>query len=86
MISGSDCPYLARETIAYRESLDLSREARTLVITTWQCTHPFHGIAVDLGEVQRDVDRRCSQCRLPHAGEAPGGDAAPSRESSTPEH
>ena len=82
MMSELDCPYLVRETIAYRESLDLSREARTLVITAWQCNHPFHGIAMDLGEAQREAERRCSQCRLPHGGEAASAEAAPSGDSS----
>jgi hypothetical protein len=69
-MSGLDCPYLVRETIAYRESLDLSREARTHVVTAWQCAHPFHGIAVDLGDARGEVERHCAACRLPHAGEA----------------
>ena len=80
-MSGLDCPYLVRETIAYRESLDLSREARTCVITAWQCAHPFHGIAVDLGEAREDVEHHCAACRLPHASEvaAHGESSAPQK-------
>ena len=72
-MSRLDCPYLVRETIAYRESLDLSREARTRVVTAWQCAHPFHGIAVDLGDEREEMERICAACRLPHAGEAAAG-------------
>ena len=85
-MSGLDCPYLVRETIAYRESLDLSREARTCVITAWQCAHPFHGIAVDLGEAREDVEHHCAACRLPRAGEqAANSEQAAPRESGTRE-
>ena len=78
-MSEVDCPHLVRETIAYRESLDLSREARTHVVTAWQCAHPFHGIAVDLGDEREEMERHCTACRLPHAGEAAvvGEPAAP---------
>ena len=72
-MNGLHCPYLVRETIAYRESLDLSREARTRVVTAWQCAHPFHGIAVDLGDEREEMERHCASCRLPHAGEAAAG-------------
>ena len=81
-MSRLDCPYLVRETIAYRESLDLSREARTRVVTAWQCAHPFHGIAVELGDVRGAVEEHCAACRLPHADQAAAnGPSAAPRES-----
>ena len=43
------CPHLVRETVTYRESLDLSRAAPTRVMVNWYCGHPFHGIRLDLG-------------------------------------
>jgi len=77
-----DCPHLVCETITYRESLDLSREARTCVITAWQCAHPFHGIAVELGDVRGAVEEHCAACRLPHADQAAAnGPSAAPRES-----
>jgi hypothetical protein len=60
-----DCPYLVRETIAYRESLDLSRAAPTTVVVTWFCEHPFHGIRLDLGNGRAAVEERCAVCSLP---------------------
>ena len=68
-----ECPYLIRETIAFRESLDLSRTAPTTVTVTWHCTHPFHGIRLELGEGQDKVRERCSDCALPHPAEAEQG-------------
>ena len=85
-MTGLDCPHLVRETIAYRESLDLSRESRTRVITAWQCVHPFHGIAVDLGDVRGEMEHHCAACRLPRAGEqAASSEQAAPRESRTRE-
>jgi hypothetical protein len=61
----SDCPYLVRETVAYRESLDLSRSAPTRVVVTWYCSHPFHGIRLDLGDARAEVEKLCAACTLP---------------------
>jgi hypothetical protein len=60
-----DCPYLVRETVTYRESLDLSRAAPTRVMVSWYCGHPFHGIRLDLGDAEAAVDERCADCALP---------------------
>ena len=65
----TDCPYLIRETIAYRESLDLSMSAPTTVTVTWHCSHPFHGIRLDLGDARAQVEERCAACSLPRAGD-----------------
>jgi hypothetical protein len=62
------CPYLARETTAFRESLDLSREAPFRVVVTWYCEHPFHGIRLELGDARAEVERHCAVCSLPRAG------------------
>ena len=59
------CPYLVRETVTYRESLDLSRAAPTRVMVNWYCGHPFHGIRLDLGDAEAEVDERCADCALP---------------------
>ncbi len=72
-MSEHECPYLLRETIAFRESLDLSRAARTTVTVMWHCSHPFHGIRLELGEGRDKVRERCSDCALPHAAEAGQG-------------
>lgn len=69
-----DCPYLIRERIAYRESLDLSRTAPTRVIVTWQCSHPFHGISLELGDAPGHVADHCSACTLPRPGETKRAD------------
>jgi hypothetical protein len=72
-MSEPECPYLIRETIAFRESLDLSRAAPTTVTVTWYCSHPFHGIRVELGEGPDEVRERCSVCALPHPAGAEQG-------------
>jgi hypothetical protein len=59
------CPHLVRETVTYRESLDLSRPAPVLVTVNWYCGHPFHGIRLDLGDAQAVVEERCAACTLP---------------------
>jgi hypothetical protein len=64
------CPHLIRETISYRESLDLSRAAPTRVTVNWFCGHPFHGIRLDLGDAPAAVEERCADCALPVPGEA----------------
>jgi hypothetical protein len=66
-----DCPYLVCETVAYRESLDLSRAARTRVSVTWYCSHPFHGIRLDLGDVRATAEEGCARCALPQPAKAP---------------
>lgn len=63
-----DCPYLLRETLTFRESLDLSKNAPMRVVVSWQCSHPFHGLRLELGEEPGEVRRRCAGCALPHAG------------------
>ena len=60
-----DCPFLVRETVAYRESLNLSRVAPTTIIVTWSCEHPFHGIRLDLGDARADMEQHCAACTLP---------------------
>jgi hypothetical protein len=59
------CPYLVRETTAYRESLDLSTASPTTVIVNSFCAHPFHGIRLDLGDAQAVVEEHCAACTLP---------------------
>jgi hypothetical protein len=66
------CPYLVRETITYRESLDLSREAATKVVVTWHCRHPFHGIRLGLGDSIVEIRELCAACTLPPAEDEPG--------------
>jgi hypothetical protein len=61
-----DCTCLVRETIAYRESLDLSRPAKTRVVVEWYCSHPFHGLRMSLGDSPVEVQGHCSACALPH--------------------
>ena len=63
-----DCPYLIRETIAYRESLDLSRNSPTTVTVSWHCSHPFHGIRLELGDDISSVAAHCLACTLPGPG------------------
>ena len=64
------CPYLVRETTVHRGSLDLSAPAQYEVISTWYCTHPFHGIRLELGDGRADVEQHCGACTLPGAKEA----------------
>ena len=59
------CPYLVRETTAYRGNLDLSAPAKYEVTSTWYCRHPFHGIRLELGDALVDVERHCAACTLP---------------------
>ena len=66
-MTDSDCPYLRCERTAFRESLDLSVEAPMTVILWWSCQHPFHGIAVDLGDARLAVERHCAACSLPRS-------------------
>jgi hypothetical protein len=79
-MSDPACPYLVCETITYRESLDLSRAAPTRVVVTWYCAHPFHGIRLDLGQEQPEVDERCAVCALPRPVQTEGR-RAPARRS-----
>ena len=68
-----DCPYLRRETTGLRPvGLDLTEPAPLIVTHTWYCAHPFHGLRVELGDVQGDVERLCAACVLPR--ERPEGD------------
>ena len=62
------CPYLLRETTAYRGNLDLSAPAKYEVTVTWYCEHPFHGIRLELGDAGCDVESHCAACTLsaPH--------------------
>jgi hypothetical protein len=59
------CPYLACEKSAFRASLDLSESAPVSIIVTWHCRHPFHGMALELGDTRGEVDIHCSACPLP---------------------
>jgi hypothetical protein len=74
-MSEPGCPYLVRERITYRESLDLTRAASTTVIVTWYCSHPFHGIRLELGTVAETVADHCAACALPRQTTA--GDRVP---------
>jgi hypothetical protein len=67
------CPYLKREKVAFRESLDLSRPAPMHVAVTWNCEHPFHGIRLELGDARADVEKQCGLCSLPRPEAAPAG-------------
>jgi hypothetical protein len=64
------CPYLVRETTVHRGSLDLSAPAHYEVASTWYCTHPFHGIRLELGDGRADVEQHCGACALPGAKQA----------------
>lgn len=66
------CPYLIRETTVHRGSLDVSAPAPYEVISTWYCTHPFHGIRLELGDGRADVEQHCGACTLPGAHKAQG--------------
>jgi hypothetical protein len=66
------CPYLVRETTVHRGSLDLSAPAQYEVISTWYCTHPFHGIRLELGGGRADVEQHCGACTLPRDEEGQG--------------
>ena len=59
------CSYLVRETTAYRGNLDLSAPATYEVIVTWYCSHPFHGLRLELGDARCDVESHCAACSLP---------------------
>ena len=59
------CPYLTCEKATIRTNLDLSEPAQLMVIVTWYCEHPFHGIRLELGDARADVERHCSICTLP---------------------
>ena len=63
-----DCRYLLRETLTWRESLDLSQDSPMRVAASWQCTHPFHGLSLDLGGDRAEVARHCAGCALPRPG------------------
>jgi len=63
-----DCRYLLRETLTWRESLDLSKDSPMRVAVSWQCAHPFHGLRLDLGDDLAEVRRRCAGCALPRPG------------------
>jgi hypothetical protein len=79
----SDCRYLLRETLAWRESLDLSKDSPMRVTVSWQCAHPFHGLRLDLGDDLAEVRRRCAGSGKPGAAaqgerrrdDVAGGDA-----------
>jgi hypothetical protein len=75
------CPYLVRETIAFRESLDLSRPAPTTVVVNWYCGHPFHGIRLDLGDAQAAVEQHCAACSLPRPAAEEKRESPPVRRS-----
>jgi hypothetical protein len=64
-MTGSACPYLVCEKTAIRQSLIVREEAPMTITVTWYCRHPFHGIAVELGDDPGDVDSLCSACSLP---------------------
>jgi hypothetical protein len=70
----SACHYLTCETTTFRESLDLSKEARVTVVLTWYCRHPFHGIRLELGDEFCAVERRCAACALPRPEPNGGAD------------
>jgi hypothetical protein len=70
------CPYLLRETLTWRESLDLSRKSPMRVAVVWRCGHPFHGLALELGEDAAEVRRRCAAGTLPRPDAAEGASPA----------
>jgi hypothetical protein len=61
----SDCPYLKCVRTAYRESPDLTQADSMIVVLTWYCEHPFHGILLELGDARLAVERHCAACSLP---------------------
>jgi hypothetical protein len=74
-----DCPYLLRETLTWRESLDLSKNAPMRVTVMWHCAHPFHGIRLDLGDDPSEVQLLCAACVLPLAGAPAARDESQAR-------
>jgi hypothetical protein len=66
------CPYLVSEKAAFRGNLDLSTPAQVSVIVTWYCTHPFHGLRLELGDARGEAEKQCEACSLPRQ---PGTDA-----------
>jgi phosphatidylserine/phosphatidylglycerophosphate/cardiolipin synthase-like enzyme len=67
------CPYLVRKKTAFRASLDLGAAAPASIIVTWYCRHPFHGMALELGDSRHEAEYFCAACPLP--GQAPDGRA-----------
>jgi hypothetical protein len=51
--------------------LDLSDPGRPNVSRTWYCRHPFHGLALELGDARLEVEQHCRCCGLPR--EQPAG-------------
>jgi hypothetical protein len=47
------------------------------VETSWYCTHPFHGVPVQIGESKLEAEERCASCTLRSRSEnsqsRPGG-------------
>jgi hypothetical protein len=62
------CPYLVCEKTAFRGTLDLSAPPSPIVIVSWYCEHPFHGIRLDLGDARAEVEQLCAACTLPRPG------------------
>ena len=70
----ADCPYLSGEKTAFRASLDLSAAAPVSIVVTWVCRHPFHGMALELGDARGDVEEQCAACPLPQQEPDGGAD------------
>lgn len=69
------CPYLHVQKTAQRLlGEQLSRTDHFDVETSWYCTHPFHGIPVQIGESKLEAEERCATCTL-----RPGGEGSQTR-------
>ena len=64
-MTDSHCPYLTCEKSTFRESLDLTEPDSMRIVLTWYCEHPFHGVALELGDARLAMERRCAACSLP---------------------
>jgi hypothetical protein len=59
-----ECKYRAYMKAMKRQHLDLSREAKYDTLVMWYCTHPFHGITIELGDGSIEVEKKCAACTL----------------------
>ncbi len=67
------CPYRVCEKTAFRSTLDLSKAAKQIVVCTWYCEHPFHGLRLELGDARSDMEKQCAVCPLPRPGDEGDG-------------
>jgi len=59
-----DCKYRSFLKMARRVNLSLSGGDTPEILIAWYCGHPFHGIALNIGDVEKEVAEHCERCRL----------------------